>query len=173
MAITNSWIEFDLDDRQVIAQFLQLRDRLSDRGLANFLEDHVDPYLKQRTQNRFAAEGDDAVGMWVPLSPGTVIIRQSLGYGGAHPINIRTHDMVNYILHSTPDVSSIVDGMEINFPARGAPTPIQEKIETAQQGKPLPLTPPRPVVALSSTDDREIGVLLSDYLTQGLIGGII
>ncbi len=173
MATTNSWIQFDLDDRDVIQQFMALRDRMSDQGLQSFLEDHADPYLKQRVQNRFSAEGDDAVGMWVPLSPGTVMIRQSLGYGGAHPINVRTHDMVNYLLNSGPDVNSVVDGMELTFPARGAPSPIQDKIETAQQGKPLPLTPPRPVVALSGTDDREIGILLSDYLMQGLVGGII
>ena len=170
---TNAWIQFDVDDRRLAAQVVALRDRLSNTGLEDFLEDYADPYLKQRVQSRFAAEGDDAVGMWVPLNPATVLIRQGLGYGGAHPINVRTHDLVNYLLHSGPDVSGIPDGAELTFPARGAPTPIQEKIETAQQGKPLPMTPPRPVVALSQTDEREIGILLADYLLQGLVGGII
>lgn len=170
---TNMWIQFDLDDRLLASQLVKLRDRLSNPGLQEFLEQHADPYLKQRVQNRFSAEGDDAVGMWVPLDPATVVIRQGLGYGGAHPINVRTHDMVNYLLHSGPDVGSVSDGMELTFPAKGAPSPIQDKIKTAQQGKPLPLTPPRPVVAISGTDDREIGILLADYLMDGLIGGII
>ncbi len=170
---TNMWLEFDLDDRSVVAQFLMLSKRLSDNGLQEFLEDHADPYLKDRVAARFAAEGDDAVGMWLPLDPHTVIIRQGLGYGGAHPINVRTHDMVNYLLHSGPETGTVSGGMELTFPARGAPTPVQEKIKTAQAGKPLPMTPPRPVVALSNTDEREIGILLSDYLMDGLVGGII
>ncbi len=169
----NSFMIIDLDDRRIAAQIAQLRHRLSNDGLEEFLEDLADPYLKDRVSSRFASEGDDAVNQWLPLDPTTVRIRQALGYGGAHPINVRTRDMINYLMHSGPETGSVPDGMELTFPARGAPTPIQEKIETAQMGKPFPNTPPRPVVALSQTDSDDLTSLLSDYITEGLMGGII
>lgn len=169
----NSFMIINLDDRRLAAQVAQLRHRLSNDGLEEFLEDIADPYLKDRVSSRFASEGDDAVNQWLPLDPTTVRIRQALGYGGAHPINVRTRDMISYLMNSGPETGIYPDGMELTFPARGAPTPVQEKIETAQMGKPFPNTPPRPVVALSNTDSDDLTMLLSDYIMESLMGGII
>lgn len=169
----NAFMVIDVDDRQLAAQIARLQHRVSNPGLEEFLEDIADPYLKDRVTARFASEGDDAVNQWLPLDPNTVQIRQALGYGGAHPINVRTRDMITYLMTSGPETGSVPDGMELTFPARGAPTPIQEKIETAQMGKPFPNTPPRPVVALAQSDNDNITTLLSDYIMEGLMGGII
>lgn len=160
-------VTLDADSRALSAQLAGLQHKLSDTGLEFFLEDMAHPFLVGRARARFGAEGDDAVGMWVPLDPTTEMIRRSLGYGGPHPINIRTRQMLNYIVNGYADVSAGGGGSELTFPARGAPTPIQEKIETAQIGKPWPMTPPRPVVALSGVDERVITSLLGDYITAG------
>jgi hypothetical protein len=162
-------VQFITHGETAMTAALTLFERLSDSNLADYLEDQVDPYLKGRVADRFAAEGDDAVGMWLPLSPATEQIRQSRGYGGAHPINVRTREMLNYILTGQADVSGTGDGQMISFPSNGGPSPVMDKIKTAQQGKPDPNTPPRPVVALSDTDERDIMISLEEYLMEGLI----
>lgn len=169
----NSFMVLDLDDRDLVNQLLALRHRLSDPGIEEFLEDIADPYLKDRAAARFSAEGDDAVGRWLPLDATTQQIRLALGYGAAHPINVRTRDLMTYILSSGPETSKVADGMQLTFPASGADPLTQEKIRTAQAGKAIPLTPPRPVVALSEKDGSDLTMLLSDYITEGLMGGII
>lgn len=169
----NSFMVLDLDSRDLVNHLFALQHRLSDGGLEEFLEDVADPYLKDRASARFAAEGDDAVGRWLPLDATTVQIRLALGYGGAHPINQRTRDLMTYILTSGPETGKTQDGMELTFPAGGADPLTSEKIRTAQAGKAIPSTPPRPVVALSEKDGRDLTMLLSDYITDGLMGGII
>lgn len=169
----NSFLVIDVDDLDLVNQLMALKHRLSDDGLEEFLEDLVDPYLKDRASARFANEGDDAVGRWLPLSATTEQIRLALGYGGAHPINQRTRDLMTYILTSGPETSMTADGMELKFPADGADALIQEKIRTAQTGKPIPMTPPRPVVALAERDATDITTLLSDYILDGLMGGVV
>lgn len=169
----SSFFVLDVDDKHLAATMVALNHRLSESGLEEFLEDIADPYLKDRASARFAAEGDDAVGRWLPLDATTVQIRLALGYGGAHPINQRTRDLMTYILTSGPETGRVAEGMELTFPAKGGDALIQEKIRTAQSGKAIPSTPPRPVVALSEKDGRDLTMLLSDYITDGLIGGII
>lgn len=169
----NSFMVLDIDDKDLVNQILALRHRLSDAGLEEFLEDVAHPYLQDRAAARFAAEGDDAVGQWLPLDATTVQIRLALGYGGAHPINVRTRDMLTYMLTSAAETSRVAEGMELTFPHSGGDPMIQEKIRTAQMGKAIPSTPPRPVVALSEKDGADLTMLLSDYITEGLMGGII
>ena len=171
--VVNSFMVIDVDDRDLVNQLLALYHRLSDQGLEEYLEDIAHPYLQDRAAARFAAEGDDAVGKWLPLDATTVQIRLALGYGGAHPINVRTRDLLTYMITAGAETGKIADGMELTFPASGGDPLIQEKIRTAQTGKAIPSTPPRPVVALSEKDGTDLTMLLSDYITDGLIGGII
>lgn len=169
----NSFMVLDIDDKLLANQILQLQHRLSSDGLEEFLEDVAHPYLQDRASARFAAEGDDAVGQWLPLDATTVQIRLALGYGGAHPINVRTRDLLTYIITAAPQTGRVAEGMELTFPSSGGDPLIQEKIRTAQMGKSVPSTPPRPVVALSEKDSSDLTMLLSDYITEGLVGGVI
>lgn len=161
---------FDVEAYALQADLATMMSRVSPQGVHTFLADIAEPLLDDRLEHRFAAEGDDAVGQWLPLRPATQAIRASQGFGAAHPINIRTREMIDWMLSASVDVSIVGGDGVLTFPARGAPPSVASKIETAQGGRANPRTPPRPVVGLSDTDSVLITRDLAGYMTQGLIG---
>lgn len=166
-------IIFDVDDVGVAQQLRTLSGRLGAEGLRRFMDDKVDPFLKDRAGMRFLAEGDDAVGRWLPLASSTQAMRAALGYGAAHPINVRTRDMITYMLQSQSDSRTSALGAELVYPREQMSPDIYDKIKTAQEGKAKPRTPPRPVVALSKVDQTRITTDLAEYMMQGLMGGVL
>ena len=166
-------ITFNVLDSDVQSDIRTLADRTSASGLKFFLENVADPFLQSRVRQRFASEGDDAVGPWLPLSPATEAIRQNKGYSGAHPINIRTSDMYDYLTSSRADVSTTAASSTLTFPPAGANTLLEEKIRTAQMGKRYPATPARPVLGLSMTDVTVITHDLAEYMMKDLMGTVI
>lgn len=165
-------VVFDVDILGLEKDLILLDAKLSPAGVSAFLSDIADPFLKERTENRFANEGDDVSGVWQPLKPSTQRIRASRGYGAAHPINIRTRQMIDYMLHSRPDVTVAGDDALLVYPAQNMPSEVAEKIRTAQEGKAYPQTPPRPVIGLSEYDAVLITRDLASWISQGLIGGL-
>lgn len=144
-----------------------LWDRL-EFGVPNWMRDDLVDHLQQRARGRFAGQGDDASGPWAPLKPATEAIRASLGYSPAGPINIRTHDLYNYIVSDGGTVN-YSGGWTMTWPDRPGDQETLDKLQTAQRGKPSPNTIDRPVVALGVTDYNDILDSLAAFIVDGLI----
>lgn len=144
---------------------------LSPFGLQSFLRTQVDPYIRLRAEQRFAMEGDDVTGPWAPLQTSTVAIRESLGFPGPGPINVRTGDLKEYVLRSPAHFAPFGGGAMMSVP--GPPPSGSEAgaaYSTAQMGKSRPHTPPRPVLALGQTDKAAITMLLAYFVQDSVVG---
>ncbi len=145
-------------------------------GMQSFLEASVTPYLQKRAHARFSAEGDDASGKWAPLKPTTVKIREAgvvsgdfFGISGSHPINVRTHDMEQYITQGTGDITHEGTGnTSLHYPHKSPPGALKTKVRRAQVGGGN--TVPRPVLAVNATDMFAIMSYLA-YFIQGYGNG--
>jgi len=156
-----------VDTVQVEAALLTLSQRL-DVGMVAWMQNDLVDHLQERARNRFASGGDDASGPWAPLRPATVAIRGSLGFPPSGPINIRTHDLYNYIVGDNGSVSYSA-GWTLSWPNLPGDKDTNDKLQTAQRGKPSPNTTDRPVVALGPGDYTNIMANLAVFLTTGLI----
>lgn len=136
--------------------------------LGIFLETEVDLYLRKRITQRFAGEGDDVVGKWLPLAPATEKIRASKGYPPAHPINARTHYMEDFLVGQPGSVLPVGPAIVLTHPAASGGGLMDQKIETAQKGRGNPQTPPRPVLGLNEADLAFIHFQLVHHLFAGL-----
>jgi len=141
-----------------VEQMLHVLDTaLNPVAIGAFLGGVVGPFLEGRARSRFANEGDDAVGKWAPLQQTTVDIRESQGYGGAHPINHRTGELEEFITGSGNYTTVHPWGATLQFPGASPIGEMEEKVRTAQMGKSAQYkggsdTVPRPVLGLSETD---------------------
>jgi hypothetical protein len=170
--MTVGTLEIIVEDRGVEAMLLRLDTAFSPTGLATFLASTVDPYIRQRAEARFAAEGDDVTGKWVPLAAATQDIRSSMGYGPSHPINRRTGELEDYIVNAPHDIMQIPEGASISLPGHPPSNPeLAEKVSTAQQGKKgkgRRDTPARPVMGLNERDTMFVVAALSFYTEKAL-----
>jgi len=142
-----------------------LQIKLSPPAMMAWMQAAVVPYIQQRVANRFAGEGDDVVGKWHPLKVETEAIRLKAGYGGAHPINVRTGQMKNFLTGSFGSTISAGGITELEFPNQGSVTgQLAQKIMTAQMGTAIPPTQARPVLGLNINDNMALTALLSGYL---------
>lgn len=143
---------------------------LSETGLALFLGTVVGEYLQQRAMQRFENEGDDAVGMWAPLKPATVTIREEMGFS-AGPINSRTGELEAYITGGNGSVTVSGGGGSVlmfpgNPPGPGASGYLETKVRTAQKGRTFPATVARPVLGLSEMDLGFVITSLAFYVGE-------
>lgn len=158
MARSSGYVDIDLtgDSKYVEKMIDHLDQKLGPQGLTSFLAMSVFPYLLNRAQQRFQNEGDDAVGKWAPLAPATEVIRQTMGYGGAHPINVRTGELERYITQGSVTSSVRASGLGafLQHPASPPTGKLKSKLKTAQQGDPSfgRGVPPRPVLGMNETD---------------------
>lgn len=143
---------------------------LSPTGLSVFLEGPAYEYLSQRVEARFASEGDAASGDWPPLAAFTVRQRERLGYGGEHPINVRTGELWDYAVN-TYQVFPAGSGAVLEMPERGAAdSELARKFKTAQEGRdpnPNPSmapVPPRPVVAFDAADAEILLEMMNEWV---------
>lgn len=125
---------------------------LSPLGMVPFMETVMGPHLAERAKERFASEGDDAVGQWAPLRSATVAIRQSEGFGGSHPINRRTGELENWVTKSGWNAIPAGSDTVLSFPGRTPTGELLQKVETAQRGRSKPRTVARPVLGVSMVD---------------------
>jgi len=162
-------IEFDLEDENVIQNLKLVTERVGP-GLQQFMQGDLADYLKNRAQNRFANEGDDAVGGgWAPLKASTEVRRASKGYPPSHPINVRSGDLRDYITTDSGNVSGGLAEWVLTWPGPPPSSELHEKTQTAQIGKTFPSTVPRPVIGLGTTDVRDIEDKLEEFITGGLM----
>lgn len=166
------YIDIDItgDTQYVEKMITQLDFKLGPQGLTAFLAMTVFPYLISRAKERFQSEGDDVVGKWTPLAPTTEVIRQSMGFGGAHPINVRTGELERYITQGSPSASVQASplGAFLKHPASPASGKLKSKVKTAQQGDPKFArgVPPRPVLGMNEVDLGFVMAALAFYVGQ-------
>lgn len=137
--------------------------------LASWLANEVDAFFMGRSRSRFTSEGDDASGGWAPLALATINIRESMGFGGQHPINVRTGELRQFMLDGG-NTSPTGEGAVYIYPGTNPTGRVGQKFTTAQQGKAWGgrYTPPRPVLAIDETDVEF--VLVS--LLRNMLGGL-
>lgn len=152
-------IDFIGDDKGVQQLLRRMEVGFSTLGMAAFLGTTVGPWLQQRAKDRFQNQGDDVVGHWKTLELSTQDIRRNgpWNVGPAHPINVRTHEMENYVTGSAGDAIPVGPIAQLTFPDRnrGGSKELQKKMKTAQKGakqKGFKNTPARPVIGLGVQD---------------------
>lgn len=142
---------------------MHLETKLSPPGLTVWMETSVDPWLRERVATRFNNEGDDVSGPWLPLAPYTQDVRTQMGYGGEHPINVRTGDMQDFLTRQG-NIYPTALGATLEAPGDSSDTLMAEKIITAQQGSESPMTPPRPVLGINARDLEAVLVTLANWI---------
>lgn len=145
-------VDMVLDPTDVDALFLELNRNLSDPGLMDFMETIVAPWVHERIEERFDKEGDDVTGKWKGLAPATQAIRAGLGFSPSHPINVRTGDFRDWLANDPGVIAPIGGEVAFLFPNDPTDYEMRQKLETAQQGKKTPATPPRPILGLNRYD---------------------
>lgn len=165
MSITVQIVGADASD--IYRAFDLLEARLNDTALAGYLKSTMEPFIQQRAKSRFANEGDDASGPWLPLASATENIRASLGYGPDHPINKRTGLLEQYITSTAGNVQPTAGGIEMVYPGTAATGELYQKVSTAQSGKPAPKTDPRAVLAVNQTDMAFFQTSLATFIQNG------
>jgi hypothetical protein len=145
------------DSAGVQKMLKRLDTALNPVAVAGFLGAVVDPYLRKRAKDRFANEGDDAVGGgWLPLAEATQQIRSSQGYGATGPINKRTGELEAYIVGAPSDLQVHAAGATLQMKPNKPTGELAKKVKTAQMGKKAEAgqraTPPRPVAAIGPQD---------------------
>lgn len=133
-----------------------------------FLEDIVEPYISERIARRFYGEGDDVSGPWAPLKRTTEAIRSAKGFPPAHPINVRTSMMENFLTTNRGTVRSSTVDASLTHPDASKDPLMDQKIRAAQGGKSYPRTVPRPVIGLNEFDNLMIQSSLIRYMFSGL-----
>jgi hypothetical protein len=146
-----------------------LEARLSPVGLVTFLSTVVDPFIRNRIQQRFAGEGDDVVGAWHPLSVATQQIRASYGFPPSHPINVRTGKLESWLVGAKSDVKQFGIGASLEHPPPGSDAILSKKLSTAQSGSSSPVTPARPVIGVNENDLLFVTSSLVAWLSQDMI----
>lgn len=146
----------------------RLRDILLPGPIAAFMAGPIDTYLHDRIDERFANEGDDAVGVWEELKESTQAIRVGLGLPPAHPINVRFGGLKGFVSmpgRVTPDSAGVTLRLPGAKPVRGTAT----KFRTAQKGSRNkgPFVPPRPVLGMSPVDTAAVMSELELYIIAG------
>lgn len=148
-------VEIHVASEQAELLLKRLMLSLSVIGLSAYMEG-VDDFVKGRIRQRFAQEGDDVSGQWMPLKEATVAMRESAGYPGEHPINVRTGEMYNLLTSGPARVTATSAGATYTHPASMTALN-RDKIMTAQAGSDSPPTLPRPVLGLN---ERDLAALL-------------
>lgn len=164
-------IAFEAETQHLQGVLRHLDQRLNPDGLGDYLEAKIEPFLQMRIDARFAAEGDDVTGAWHPLKQATEMIRASKGFPPAHPINVRTNKMKHWLVNVPADLIIGGDEAVLIHPPFAGPSDAKtrEKIQTAQQGKRSPNTPPRPVLGVNENDLLFITSELVAWITEGYI----
>lgn len=171
-------VKFDVEGADAaLARFAELERRCSPAGIRVWFRSEAHPILRDRAADRFANEGDDAAGRWADLRAATGLIRHSQGFPAFHPINVRSgrlkwFTLLTYKIQSSSASSSLF--MPGNAPDRNT----LSKLRVAQMGGmppkgrrtrragPSKPAPPRPVVAISGTDERLLNASLHAFLLR-------
>lgn len=141
---------------------------LSPSAMATFLKNFVVEYLQGQAAERFASEGDEAVGgPWKPLKESTLRIRAEQGFP-AGPINERTGELKGWVQFNQGTVGLDI-GAKLEWPT-GLPESgnLMFKYRTSQTGTANGHVPARPVVGIGFADMAAINVMLGGFINAGM-----
>lgn len=157
---------FEADVSRVDALLARLNMRLGTGYLSGSLL-AVHQYILNKHEGMFAGERDPFGNKWAPLAPSTVAFRTYMGYGGAHPINVRTGELRESIVGQPPDILGHSDGMvELAFPNRKMPhSKLYMKYRQASGGG---RGPARRVIGL---DEKDVAWILAS-LNSSIFGNL-
>jgi len=141
---------------------VKLRAAMAPPAIAGWMQSSVTTILRVRAAERFSEEGDSASGKWAQLSPVTVKIRQAMGVGGAHPINVRSGGLRAFVIGANADIASSEGGVLFNWPDTPPKGKLSDKLDTAQHGNAR--APARPVIAVDETDAELIAKSLALHI---------
>jgi len=156
-------MQITVQSRDVEAAIRVLGYTTSPSALAYFMNTRAKQWLQRRARQRFAEEGDDAVGSWRSLKESTVEIRQAQGFVPIR-INRRTSALHNWVTRADGQVLSSQAVTQLTWPGNPTSAEMAKKIATAQRGSASPHTVARPVVGVSETDLFVLLELLGDFV---------
>lgn len=171
-ARATGYIDVDVlgDSTAVNAMLNRLQVQLSAPSLMLFLAGVVQPWLRERTEERFKDEGDADMGKWAPLQADTQRVRSGLDLpiGPDHPINRRTGELQAFITGSQAKVVGATMGASMTWPGtvttkRG----IKTKLSTAQKGRANPKTIARPILNVTEADLAYTLTMLAFHVKGG------
>lgn len=158
------------DFNEVRRLLFALSETLSPQRLTLYMSQVLKPFIQQRAAERFANEGDEVSGPWAELSEATVAIRENMGLPGAHPINVRTGQLQEFVT-TTGDVYPTAMQSVLAMPSWqgvGGDPQITEKLQTAQLGSPDGKTQPRPVLGLGAKDMTFALISLAAFIEENV-----
>lgn len=159
-------VQILVKEKQVQALLHSLDTALNPVAIAAFLGATVDPHIRRRAQERFTSEGDDVSGKWLPLTPATQQIRAQMGYGSAHPINVRSGQLQDYVVDSANAIAVTPLGAVLRMPGKPAAGTLKDKVRTAQKGSDDGRTPARPVIGMNEQDLAFVLAALGGYIQK-------
>lgn len=168
MAAGQTFVTFFGEEEAVLRMTEMLKIKLSPAPLASFMQGSLVPHFKQRAAQAFSSESDPRGEIWAPLSPTTISIRESEGYGPG-PINVRTSELESYFQTADSDIDVNLLGVTLTWPSRHIPDgndgTLKWKISTAQYGNSRSGAPARRVVGVNIQD--------MEFAVMGLLGYLV
>lgn len=157
-------IELHASEAQI--KFALLAGRFEDYGPV--LGGAIVPLLRDTIKTHFATEGDAFGKGWSELAPSTIKERTRLGYGGEHPIMIRTARAVKSLTGKTKDSLVKVSAFALLF-GTSVPYGVYHQHIGGDHGKGI--VPERQWIPdpLPDVVQDEIKQALRDYLVEGRI----
>ncbi|AKL88187.1 hypothetical protein GMA3_10 [Gordonia phage GMA3] len=125
----------------------------------------VHGHFLNKTERMFQDERDPYGNKWAPLAESTISFRESLGYGGAHPINVRTGGLRDSMTSAPPDILGHSDGVvTLAYPSRKMPAGNDGMKHRQAAG--MLKGPARPVIGMDEKDVAFVlGTLRSNLFT--------
>lgn len=148
-----TYVEVYVEKDLVIRRLVELMGKISGPSLESYLRFKANPWLINRTRQRFLGQGDEVSGKWAPLKESTREFRINQGFSPL-PINRRTGGMYDLLTQTgIPDAAATPVGAILLFPGPGGMKGyLKQKVSTAQHGKAKPGTVARPVLGLGIKD---------------------
>ena len=159
-------IDYVVDARDPIRKLERIEWAVGDENLLTILQGPVPEWFQGRMKERFANEGDDAVGQWEPLDDDTIQIKEH-EEGRNRGINVRTGALRDWLLSARGALEQVGAGgvFEMSWPGDAPETSdLDEKLRHLQMGSTDPFAPPRPVIGASVTDLAGIMEIMKHWI---------
>lgn len=182
-------LDIRVDKKEVDLALINVRRAISPNGLALFHTSFTTPYLRQQIGSHFDKQGWSG-GAWERLALFTQERRRSLGYHPSFPINIRSGEMYNFLVHQAA-FGLTVDGVGVTYvyPGTLGDDLMASKITVAQKGGMAThdsetlrtgnrktryrAAPARPVMELTPGDATAIVEALNRFIIERMAQGLV
>lgn len=163
-------VDIVINDEKINSKLNRLEYLFSGPMIAALLDQGVVQLLQADAMRRFRTQGASDGAEWAPLRDSTLDIRASDGYPyPMFPINVRTGELSDYVLHGLGDTAVIGDYAQLTWPD---PLPdsgnLKHAYRQAQRGNQAKNSPPRPVVQLSVQGMTAIYLALTTPIRKAL-----